>query len=155
VAVLVKEAVDLRAEEAPGVELEGADRPVVAHVDAERIRVVLGNLLTNALRHSDPQGPPVRVALEVADDDVLIGVHDQGVGIEEEDLERVFEPFYRVDRSRSKDTGGYGIGLSLVRRIVEAHGGAITLDSRAGEGTSVRVSLPSSGNGGRRDSPRW
>jgi signal transduction histidine kinase len=154
-AELVKESVDLRADEAPGIELEGGDVPVLAEVDAERIQVVLGNLLTNALRHSDPSGPPVRVGLETSAEDIVICVHDRGVGIEEEDLLRVFEPFYRVDRSRSKDTGGYGIGLSLVKRIVEAHGGAITLDSRVGEGTSVRISLPASGNGHRRDHPRW
>ena len=153
-AELVRESADLCADEAPGVELEGLGRPIVATVDAERIRVILSNLLTNALRHSDPEGLAVRVALQVAGEEVLIEVHDRGEGIGEEDLLRVFEPFYRVDRSRSKDTGGYGIGLSLAKRIVEAHGGVISIDSRVGEGTSVRVSLPSSGNGRRRVSPR-
>ena len=130
-------------------------RPIVVTVDAERIRLVLGNLLTNALRHSDPEGPPVRVALQVSEEEVLLEVRDWGEGIGQEDLPRVFEPFYRVDRSRSKDTGGYGIGLSLAKRIVEAHGGVISIDSRVGEGTSVRASLPSSANGQRRESPRW
>lgn len=152
---LVKESADLRADQAPGVELEGLGRPIVVTVDAERIRLVLGNLLTNALRHSDPEGPPVRVALQVSEEEVLLEVRDWGEGIGQEDLPRVFEPFYRVDRSRSKDTGGYGIGLSLAKRIVEAHGGVISIDSRVGEGTSVRASLPSSANGQRRESPRW
>jgi signal transduction histidine kinase len=152
---LVKESVAQRDGDAPGVRLDGAERPVSATVDAERIRVVLGNLLTNALRHSAPDGPPVRVALESSGDDVVIEVHDRGVGIAAEDLTRVFEPFYRVDRSRSKETGGYGIGLSLVKRIVEAHGGAISIESRVGEGTSVTVSLPASANGNGRNNRRW
>ena len=151
---IVRGCVDERGREEPGVQLEGGDTPRSAVVDAERIRVVMGNLLTNALRHSDPEGPPVRVVVRGADEDILIAVHDCGVGIGEEDLPRVFEPFYRVDRSRSKDTGGYGIGLSLVKRIVEAHGGTITVTSRLGEGTSVSVSLPAAGNGGRSNALR-
>lgn len=154
-AQIVQESVELCCDEAPGIEFDGGGGPVLADVDAERIRVVLGNLLTNALRHSAPEGPPVRVALNVAGDDVSIAVNDRGVGIGPEDLSRVFEPFYRVDRSRSKDTGGYGIGLSLVKRIVEAHGGSITIESRVGEGTSVRVLLPVSGNGQGRKSAGW
>jgi signal transduction histidine kinase len=154
-AQIVQESVELCCDEVPGIEFDGGGGPVLADVDAERIRVVLGNLLTNALRHSAPEGPPVRVALNVAGDDVSIAVNDRGVGIGPEDLSRVFEPFYRVDRSRSKDTGGYGIGLSLVKRIVEAHGGSITIESRVGEGTSVRVLLPVSGNGQGRKSAGW
>ncbi|MDH3205288.1 MAG: HAMP domain-containing histidine kinase [Gemmatimonadota bacterium] len=153
--VLIEEAVAARAGEPPGVEVDCGVGPIVANVDGERVRVVLGNLLTNALRHSDPDGPPVRVALNVAGEEIRIGVHDQGVGIATDDQARVFEPFYRVDRSRSKDTGGYGIGLSLVKRIVEAHGGAITLESEPGRGTSVTVSLSLSGNGQRRGNPHW
>jgi two-component system sensor histidine kinase CiaH len=64
-------------------------------------------------------------------------------------------PFYRADRSRSKDTGGYGIGLSLAKRIAEAHGGSIEISSEPGEGTSVLVSLPVAGNGSARGRPRW
>lgn len=154
-AQLVRETVEEHAGRGPGVETEGADRSVVADVDPERIRVVVGNLVSNAIRHSDPDGPPVRVVLDGAGPDALIAVHDRGVGIEAEDLPRIFEPFYRVDRSRSKDTGGYGIGLSLVKRIVEAHGGEIRVESRIGEGTSVRVSLPTSGNGRRQNGRPW
>jgi signal transduction histidine kinase len=150
---LLQQTIDLRSLEAPSVELTGCEAPLVANVDAARIRVVVGNLLSNALRHSDPDGAPVRVDLAVVGEEVVIGVYDRGAGISAEDLPRVFEPFYRVDRSRSKDTGGYGIGLSLVKRIVDAHGGTIKLDSRLGEGTSVTVSLPTSGNGRRNGTP--
>jgi signal transduction histidine kinase len=157
VARLVAECAEQRLHDGPGVEVEGVGHPVVAHVDSERVRVVVGNLLSNALRHSASDGPPVRVSLEERAGDVTIQVMDRGVGIPEEDISRVFEPFYRVDRSRSKDTGGYGIGLSLVKRIVEAHGGTIRLESREGEGTSVLVSLPvdANGNSRRKEGPRW
>lgn len=157
VAKLVAECVEQRVHDGPGVEVEGVGRPLMAQVDSERVRVVVGNLLSNALRHSATNGPPVRVSLEERGGDVTIRVLDRGVGIPEEDIARVFEPFYRVDRSRSKDTGGYGIGLSLVKRIVEAHGGTIELESREGEGTSVLVSLPvdANGNARRKEGPRW
>jgi signal transduction histidine kinase len=155
VTELVKECVEQRGGDPPGVEVEGGDRPHLAIVDSERIRVVVGNLLANALRHSDPGGPPVRVQIGERDGTVSVAVRDQGVGIGEEDLPRIFEPFYRVDRSRSKDTGGYGIGLSLSKRIVEAHGGTITVESRLGKGTSVNVSLPVAENGRPRIGRGW
>lgn len=154
-AALVGDSVEERGEHQPGVEFTPPDEPLVAHVDADRVHVVVGNLISNALRHSDPDGPPVRVGLVRVGGDVTITVKDCGVGIAEEDLARVFEPFYRVDRSRSKDTGGYGIGLSLVKRIVEAHGGTIDVDSRVGQGTSVSVTLPIGENGARKNGLRW
>jgi signal transduction histidine kinase len=64
------------------------------------------------------------------------------VGIPESELPRIFEPFYRVDRSRSRETGGYGLGLSLCKRIMEAHGGSIAISSRPGEGTEVCLAFP-------------
>ncbi|MGD2046522.1 MAG: HAMP domain-containing sensor histidine kinase [Gemmatimonadota bacterium] len=152
---LLPEVVAERSDQDPGVELDGTDQPLVARVDSERVKTVVGNLLTNALRHSDPEGVPVRVTLERVGGDAVITVRDCGEGIEQEDLGRIFEPFYRVDRSRSKDTGGYGIGLSLVKRIVEAHGGAIDVESRRGQGTSVRVTLPAGASGQRRNGLRW
>jgi signal transduction histidine kinase len=139
---LIRDTVGPHAGAPPGVDVESPGHRVVASVDEERIRLVVGNLISNALRHSDPQGSPVRVVLESPGDEVVIAVHDRGVGIAEDDLPRVFEPFYRVDRSRSKDTGGYGIGLSLVKRIVEAHGGRIRVESAPGQGSEFIVQLP-------------
>lgn len=146
-AGLVRDVVEERLGQAPGIEVEGAVEPLVGEADSERVRAALGNLVTNALRHSEPDGPPVRVALERENGQAVVTVRDRGEGIAEEDLARIFEPFYRVDRSRSKETGGYGIGLSLVKRIVEAHGGTIGVESRVGEGTRIRVSLPVSAAG--------
>lgn len=152
---LVYEVVKARAGQKPGVEVAAPAEAVIAQVDSERVGVVVGNLVSNALRHSAADARPVHVTLQPAGREVAIMVNDCGVGIAEEDLPHIFEPFYRVDRSRSKDTGGYGIGLSLVRRIVEAHGGTVDIESRVGQGTSVRVLLPVAVNGRRWHGPRW
>lgn len=111
-----------------------------AEVDAERLRRVIVNLVENAVKYSEGR---VRVKLETTDEGVRLSVTDSGSGIPPEELERVFEPFYRVDKSRNSRTGGYGLGLSLCRKIVEAHGGKIWLESHAGQGTSAILTLPS------------
>ena len=154
-SALVREAVDAAGDCGPGVELVGADAPALAEVDVERMRIVINNVLSNALKYSHPGGGAVRVVVDAADGAVMISFHDRGVGIAHDDLAYVFEPFYRADRSRTKETGGYGIGLSLVKRIVEAHGGAVEVSSELGEGTSVLLTLPASGTGGSTGRPRW
>jgi len=158
-AALVRECVDGVADRGPGIELKGADRPVHADVDPERMRILVGNILSNAIKYSDPKGAPVRVVLDASDGAIMISFHDHGIGIAGDDIPFVFEPFYRADRSRSRDTGGYGIGLSLAKRIIEAHGGSIELSSRVGEGTSVLVSVPTSQpartNGSGGNGLRW
>jgi signal transduction histidine kinase len=154
-SALVRDAVASAGEEGPGVHLVGADGALHADVDVERMRIVITNVLSNALKYSDPDGAPVRVVVDASDGAIMISVHDRGVGIASHDLAYVFEPFYRADRSRTKETGGYGIGLSLAKRIVEAHGGVIEVSSELGEGTSVLVTLPAATNGSARPRPRW
>jgi signal transduction histidine kinase len=102
---------------------------------------VLDNLLDNAAKYSEPD---TTVELDVAPGDggVTVTVRDHGIGIAPEDQARAFTPFFRSDRSRARDTGGVGLGLALSKRIVEAHGGRITLESRLGEGTTLRAWLP-------------
>jgi signal transduction histidine kinase len=102
---------------------------------------VLDNLLSNAAKYSD-RNAPIRLHLEPAEGGAVLRVQDQGIGIAPEDQPRVFTPFFRTDRSRARDTGGVGLGLALSKRIVEAHGGRITLQSRPGEGTTVAVFIP-------------
>jgi signal transduction histidine kinase len=102
------------------------------------LRRALGNLLDNAVKY----GGAAEVAIVPEPQAVAITIDDRGPGIPEAEFDRVFQPFYRLEESRSRETGGSGLGLALARAIVEAHGGAITLANRAGGGLSVRVTLP-------------
>ncbi len=113
-------------------------------VDVQKIRILLRNLLENALKHTPDSGPPVSIALTISADMLAIVVEDSGEGIPAADLPHLFEPFYRPDTSRSRKTGGYGLGLSLCKAIVDAHGGNIEIASTVGAGTRVTVSLPRS-----------
>lgn len=112
-----------------------------ADVDPEALRQILRNLLDNALRHA-PEGSVVTVASRREGERIRLDVSDQGPGIPEAHRERVFERFYRVDPGRSREAGGTGLGLAIVKHLVAAHGGEVDIDSRVGEGTTVRLSLP-------------
>ncbi|MFI9470526.1 sensor histidine kinase [Streptomyces sp. NPDC052492] len=114
--------------------------PPVLRLDPQRVRQVLDNLLANAAVHT-PAGTPVSVEVSVSGDTALVRVTDAGPGIPAEDRERVFDRFHRVDKARSRDRGGSGLGLSVARSLVRAHGGDITLT--AGPGATVfTVRLP-------------
>jgi two-component system phosphate regulon sensor histidine kinase PhoR len=108
--------------------------------DAAKLSDVLRNLIENASNYS-PEGGVIDVTAERRDGDVVLRVADRGPGIPEGDLLRIFERFYRVDRSRSRDPGGTGLGLSIVRHLVELHGGQVTAANRSGGGTVVTVRL--------------
>jgi two-component system sensor histidine kinase SenX3 len=131
-----------------GVDLIVEEIPVDAVVpgDERQLRTMLGNLLDNAIKYSDPhpgrRAPRVWVRARVEGARVVIEVQDEGIGIPEAHLGRVFERFYRVDRARSRATGGTGLGLSIVRHVALNHGGEVGVESRFGEGSLFRVSLP-------------
>jgi two-component system OmpR family sensor kinase len=112
-----------------------------AKVDAGSIRQVLINLLTNAARFS-PKGKPVVAAFGKVGSTTVIEVRDQGIGIPENLRDKVFERFYRADNSRNRETGGSGLGLSIVKAIVERHGGTIVALETPGGGATIRVELP-------------
>ncbi len=116
--------------------------PEVAIV-ADRAQLVsaLGNLLDNAIKFS-PNGSIVKISIEVLDDEVKIVVADNGPGISEEHLTRIFERFYRVDDARSRSTGGTGLGLAIVRHIALLHGGDVSVKSTLGEGSRFTLTLP-------------
>jgi signal transduction histidine kinase len=114
------------------------------NADGTLLRRVLDNLLENAHKYStDPEQPVVLRAL-AEDGNVVFEVQDRGIGISDEDLPRIFEPFFRSERSRSRGTGGVGLGLTLAKRIVEAHGGRIEVHSQRAVGTTVRAYVPAS-----------
>ena len=113
------------------------------NVDCTRIGQVVANLVENALTHT-PKGGTVTVSVNLsASGAVELAVEDTGRGIPADVLPRVFDQFYRVDKSRSRSTGGAGIGLTIVRKLVEAHGGTVRAESRPGEGARFVVTLPS------------
>ena len=115
--------------------------------DRQRLVQILLNLVRNAIT-STPQGGIVSITVERADHDSLaLVVADTGIGIASDDLERVFERFYRTDASRARTSGGFGLGLAIVRDMVDAMGGSITLESKVGEGSCFRVLLPIAGPG--------
>jgi two-component system phosphate regulon sensor histidine kinase PhoR len=114
--------------------------------DGDRVRQVLINLVDNAVKYT-PAGGQVRVrAAPVSGgeqgDMVAIVVEDTGVGIPAQDLPRLTERFFRVDKARSRELGGTGLGLAIVKHIVQAHGGSLSISSMLGQGTAVRVLLP-------------
>ena len=109
--------------------------------DRQRLVQVLLNLIRNAITYT-PQGGIVSITVERADADYLaLVVADTGIGIPNDDLERVFERFYRSDTSRARTSGGFGLGLAIVRDLVNAMGGSITVESKIGEGSCFRVLL--------------
>lgn len=112
--------------------------------DPVLLRRVLDNLLDNAGKYSEP-GTTVKLHARAQGDSLQVDIQDQGIGIESEDLARVGTPFFRTDRSRARTTGGVGLGLALVRRILEAHHGRLSLESQPGQGTTARVVLPGVG----------
>lgn len=113
--------------------------PVRMMGDRKLLRRVIDNLLDNARKYSDGD---IVVRLHEAGDEVVVEVEDGGIGISTADLESIFAPFFRADRSRTRDTGGVGLGLNLVRRIVIAHGGTIDVRSVEGQGATFRLKFP-------------
>ncbi len=120
--------------------LEGQD--VLA--DRERIEQVLTNLVDNAIKYGNPQGT-IRIELRLRNDKLEISVIDDGPGIDPEHLEKIFRRFYRVDKSRSRETGGTGLGLAICKHLLKLHGETISVSSQLGEGTSFIFTLKPAG----------
>ncbi|MCZ6579764.1 MAG: HAMP domain-containing sensor histidine kinase [Gammaproteobacteria bacterium] len=116
--------------------------PVVGYFDQLRVQLLVKNLLDNACRYSIGSDIPVEIKLQRQADYLIMEVIDHGPGIDASDLEHITEPFYRADTARQRSTGGYGLGLYLCKLIVEAHAGAIEIQSSPGQGTRVIVRLP-------------
>lgn len=128
-----------------GVALERELAPARLDGDPGRLAQIVANLLSNALRYTEPGG---RVELRVAAEPgvAVLEVADTGIGVEAEDLEHIFKRFWRADKSRSRATGGTGIGLAIVRELVIAHEGRIDVESAPGRGSRFRVNFPAAGS---------
>ncbi len=146
---LASEAVDLMRQKVniklPEVKNNIPDH-IVARIDRDKVMRVFTNLLNNAARYTETDGE-ININAYLEDDQVKVVIKDTGQGIPEHELPKVFDRFYRVEKTRSRDYGGTGLGLSIVRKVVEGHGGQIKIESSPGTGTRVEFSLPSQQEG--------
>ncbi len=119
----------------------GGNQNARTDFDPTLIEQAVVNLLDNAVKYSNPGGS-ITISAETNDSEILINVRDQGIGIAQKHLPRLFERFYRVDKSRSRQLGGTGLGLAIVKHIAQAHGGYVTVESTVGEGSTFSIHLP-------------
>jgi signal transduction histidine kinase len=140
IVALTQEVIETFGHDARRIEFDSLTDSLVIRADLQRMKVAIRNVVSNALKYS--ADTIVRVSVFPDEGGARIVVADQGIGIPPEDHAKVFEPFYRTDESRTRSTGGYGLGLPLTKSIVEAHGGAIRLDSTPGVGTTIMMLIP-------------
>ncbi len=142
---IAKEETAVLAEEAAkkNIKLAVEGEPTSVNGVQRLLREIVHNLCDNAVRYTERDGS-VTVSVGAEEGEAVVSVSDTGIGIPPEDLERVFERFYRTDKSRSKETGGAGLGLSIVKHAVSYMGGRIKLDSAPGVGTTFKVYLKKS-----------
>jgi two-component system phosphate regulon sensor histidine kinase PhoR len=118
----------------------GYSRPIRVSADRRRMTEVLNNLIVNSIKYGKTNGK-TKVGFIDTGERILVDISDNGIGIDETDLPRIFERFYRVDKSRSRDSGGTGLGLAIVKHIIQAHNQTINVRSAPGKGTSFVFSL--------------
>ena len=109
--------------------------------DVDKIQQVLYNLIDNAIKFS-PNGSTIRISTEEKNDKVFVSVKDHGIGIPSENIQKIWDRFYKTDLSRGKDKKGTGLGLSIVKEIIQAHNETITVESTEGVGAAFTFSLP-------------
>ncbi len=126
----------------PGVRYTSDNTTLDCLANESSLSTVFTNIIDNSIKFSADQDRAVEVQLKRVNNSGLVTVKDYGEGIEENELPLLFEPFYRVDKSRSRQTGGFGLGLSLCKTIIESHGGKIKVESSIGEGTTFFLTIP-------------
>ncbi|TYR74769.1 cell wall metabolism sensor histidine kinase WalK [Rossellomorea vietnamensis] len=110
-------------------------------IDKDKLTQVLDNIISNALKYS-PEGGLITFSVTEKEEHILISVSDQGLGIPQDNLTKIFERFYRVDKARSRQMGGTGLGLAIAKEMISAHGGTIWAESKEGKGTTISFTLP-------------
>lgn len=129
-----------------------ADEAGMICIDREKLKRVINNIIGNAAKYNQRENGIVLVNIEESGEEVVVRITDNGVGIPEDELERVFERFYRTDSSRNSKTGGSGLGLAIAKKIIEEHDGKIWAESKIGKGTRISFSLPKVKSEGKHDS---
>jgi len=114
---------------------------IFVEIDEDKMTQVLYNIISNALKYS-PEGGQVTFSIKEKEDKMIVSVSDQGVGIPKENIGKIFDRFYRVDKARTRKLGGTGLGLAIAKEMVNVHGGAIWATSEEGKGTKISFSLP-------------
>ena len=138
---VVGEAVETAQAVEPQRPIELQKEPAAVLGDRDRLRQIVDNLLANARAHTAPE-TPVAVRVAAVNGSAVVEISDRGPGIEAGEVERIFERFYRTDSSRSRESGGVGLGLSIVAAVAEAHGGTVAAESPPGGGATFRITLP-------------
>jgi len=123
------------------VSISQADKPIWVYADREKIRQVLTNIIDNSLRYAVEKGGRTKISFFDMDENILVEVTDNGIGIDQDDLPRVFERFYRTSRGRETSNKGKGLGLAIVKHIIEAHHQTINVRSTVGVGTTFGFTL--------------
>ncbi|WP_226679235.1 cell wall metabolism sensor histidine kinase WalK [Mesobacillus jeotgali] len=120
---------------------EITENAIFVEIDEDKITQVLDNIISNAMKYS-PEGGTITFKVKELDDQIVASISDEGVGIPKDNLDKIFDRFYRVDKARTRKLGGTGLGLAIAREMVNAHGGKIWAESVEGKGTTVQFTLP-------------
>lgn len=120
---------------------EPENNEMIIYADSSRINQVINNIISNAMKYS-PENTDILIKIDEKENDYCVEIKDSGIGISKEDLARIFERFYRVDKARSRSMGGNGLGLSIAKEIMEGHGGKIKAYSETGHGTTMILNFP-------------
>ena len=116
-------------------------KKITARANKEHLLQAVSNVIKNGIDYNKPEGT-VKVSLEQDQEQVIISVADTGIGIDQDEIPKLFDRFYRVDQSRTREAGGSGLGLSIVQSILHTYDGKVAIESRPGKGTTVKISLP-------------
>ncbi len=127
---------------APGILFSKSNNQFLIPGDERRIKCAIQNVLENGLKYSKSSTSPVEISIKQESETAVVSIRDYGEGINKEEQLRIFEPFYRTDKSRNRKSGGYGLGLSLCNEIMRAHKGDIVVKSKPGEGTEIQLIFP-------------
>jgi len=123
------------------IEYDLIDEAIFVDIDPDRMVQVFDNILNNSIKYS-PDGGTIKTKMQIIDEEVIISIKDEGIGIPKDDIDHIFDRFYRVDRARSRAMGGTGLGLAISREVVEQHGGRIWAESVEEKGTTFYIALP-------------